>query len=186
MVQNLACSWWRHQMETFSALLAICAGNLPIPGEFPTQRPVTPGFGAFFDLRLNKRLSKQWWGWWYETLSCPLWRHRNAQSYCGDKCIILHSLMMSAKSRMCLACRSYSFLYITPSYYHHYANLSEDIELIKCLSDIFCPVCEQDQAYSLLSIIQYVGLCVFSLPVPPVMNKTIHILCLIVIIKSEV
>ena len=34
-------SWWRHQMETFSALLAICAGNSPISGEFPAQRPVT-------------------------------------------------------------------------------------------------------------------------------------------------
>ena len=33
--------WWRHQMETFSALLAICAGNSPVPGEFPAQRPVT-------------------------------------------------------------------------------------------------------------------------------------------------
>ena len=67
-------SWWRHQMETFSALLAICAGNSPVSGEFPAQRPVTPSFDIFFDLRLNKRLSKQWWGWWFETLSCPLWR----------------------------------------------------------------------------------------------------------------
>ena len=56
-------------METFSALLAICAGNSPVPGEFPTQRPVTRSFDVFFDLRLNKRLSKQWWGWWVETLS---------------------------------------------------------------------------------------------------------------------
>ena len=55
--------WWRHQMETFSALLAICAENSPVPGEFPTQRPVTRSFDVFFDLRLNKRLSKQWWGW---------------------------------------------------------------------------------------------------------------------------
>ena len=38
--------WWRHQMETFSALLAICAGNSPVPA----QR-------------------------WFKTLSCPLWRH---------------------------------------------------------------------------------------------------------------
>ena len=45
-------------METFSALLAICAGNSPVPGEFPTQRPVTRSFDVFFDLRLNKRLSK--------------------------------------------------------------------------------------------------------------------------------
>ena len=46
-------------MEPFSALLAIYAGNSPVPGEFPTQRPVTRSFGVFFDLRLNKRLSKQ-------------------------------------------------------------------------------------------------------------------------------
>ena len=70
-------TWWRHQMETFSALLAICVGNSPVAGEFPVQRPVTRSFDVFFDLRLNKRLSKQWWGWWFETLSRPLWRHCN-------------------------------------------------------------------------------------------------------------
>ena len=70
-------SWWRHQMETFSALLAICAGNSPVHGEFPTQRPVTRGFDVYFDMHPNKRLSKQTWGWWFETPSCPLWRHCN-------------------------------------------------------------------------------------------------------------
>ena len=50
--------WWRHQMETFSALLAICAGNSPVTGEFPTQRPVMRSFDVFFDLRLNKLLNK--------------------------------------------------------------------------------------------------------------------------------
>ena len=71
-------SWWRHQMETFSALLAMCAGSSPVPGDFTTQRPVTRSFDVFFDLRPNKRLSKHCWGWWFETpLSCPLWRHRN-------------------------------------------------------------------------------------------------------------
>ena len=72
-------AWWRHQMETFSALLAICAGNSPVPGEFPAQRPVTRSFDIFFDLRLNKRLSKQSWGWWFETLLCPLSRHCNGR-----------------------------------------------------------------------------------------------------------
>ena len=43
--------WWRHQMETFSALLAICAGNSPVPDEFPTQRPVTRSFDVFLDLK---------------------------------------------------------------------------------------------------------------------------------------
>ena len=52
-------------METFSALLALCAGISP------------QSFNVFFDLHLNKWLSKQSWGWWFETLSCPLWRHNN-------------------------------------------------------------------------------------------------------------
>ena len=43
-------------METFSALLALYAGNSPVPGEFPTQRPVTRSFDAHFDLRPNRRL----------------------------------------------------------------------------------------------------------------------------------
>ena len=47
------------------------------PGEFSAQRPVTQSFDVFFDLRLNKRLSKQRWGWWFETLSCLLWRQGN-------------------------------------------------------------------------------------------------------------
>ena len=72
-----AITWWCHEMETFSALLAICAGNSPVPVEFPTQRPVTRSFDVFYDLRLNKRLSKQSWGWWFETPSRPKWRHRN-------------------------------------------------------------------------------------------------------------
>ena len=64
-------------METFSALLAICAGNSPVSGEFTAQRPVTRSFDVFFDVRLIKRLSKHSRGWWFETLSHPLWRHRN-------------------------------------------------------------------------------------------------------------
>ena len=70
--RNIAATWWRYQRETFSALLAICAGNSPVTGEFPAQRPVTRSFDVFFDL-----LSKQSWGWWFETLSRPLWRHCN-------------------------------------------------------------------------------------------------------------
>ena len=76
-------TWLRHQMKTFSASLAICAGNSLVPGEFPAQRPVTRSFDVFFDLRLNKRFSKQSWCWWFETLSRPLWRHCNG-SYCNS------------------------------------------------------------------------------------------------------
>ena len=58
-------------METFSALLALCAGNSPVIGEFPAQSPVTQSFDVSFDLRLSKRLSKQLRGWWIETISRP-------------------------------------------------------------------------------------------------------------------
>ena len=74
-------SWWRYQMETFSALLALCAGNSPVTGEFHAQRPVTRSFDIVFDLHLNERLSKQSRGWWYETLLRSLWRHRNVKPY---------------------------------------------------------------------------------------------------------
>ena len=55
--------WWRHQMETFSVLPDFCAGNSLVTGKFPAQRPVTRSFDVFFDLHLNKRMRKQWWGW---------------------------------------------------------------------------------------------------------------------------
>ena len=76
-LQQELLSWWRHQMETFSALLAFCAGNSPVPGEFPSQRPVTRSFDIFFNLCLNKPLCKQSRRWWFQTPFRPLWRHRN-------------------------------------------------------------------------------------------------------------
>ena len=52
-------------------------GEFTGPRWIPTQRPVTRSFDVYFDLRPNKRLSKQSWGWWFETPLHPLWRHRN-------------------------------------------------------------------------------------------------------------
>ena len=65
-------------METFSALLALCEGNPPVTGGFPSQRPVTRNFDAFFDLRPNKRLSKQSRRRWFETPS------RSSVRYCNS------------------------------------------------------------------------------------------------------
>ena len=76
-------------METLSALFMMTSSNVnifrvtdtlwnsPVTGEFPSQRPVTRSFDVFFDLRLNKRLSKQSWGCWFEKPSRILWRHCN-------------------------------------------------------------------------------------------------------------
>ena len=68
-------------MQTFSALLAICAGihrstmNSTHKGQWRRA--------LLFSLisALNKRLSKQWWSWWFETLSRPLWRHCNGERF---------------------------------------------------------------------------------------------------------
>ena len=77
-VNQRTWSWWRHQMETFfRVILVLCAGNSPITGEFPSQRPVTRSLGVFFDLRLNKGLSKQSRRRCFETPSRSLWRHCN-------------------------------------------------------------------------------------------------------------
>ena len=92
--------WWPHQMETFSALLAICAGNSPVPGEFPAQKPVTWNFNVFFVLRPNELLSKQLWGWWFKTPSHPLWRHRNATTEIRE----LSSCQCSCHWRHCRLC----------------------------------------------------------------------------------
>ena len=70
-------SCWRHRMEIFSMLLALCEENPPVTGRFLSQRPVTWGFDVFFDLRLNKRPSKQSSRRSFETALGSLWRYCN-------------------------------------------------------------------------------------------------------------
>ena len=86
-----------HQMMTssngtLSASLVICAGNSPVAGEFPAQRPVTRSFEVLFDLHPNKLLSKQSWAWWFETPPCSLWRHCNETFVIITIKALLHSL----------------------------------------------------------------------------------------------
>ena len=64
-----------------SALLALCAGNSPVTGEFPSQGQVTRSYDVFFALSLNKRLSKHSKRRWFETPSRSLWRHCNVPMY---------------------------------------------------------------------------------------------------------
>ena len=90
MTSSNGNKWKRHQMET---------GHLC--GKFPAQRPVTRSFDVFFDLRLNKRLSKQSWGWWFETLSRPFWRHRNDIIFISGKFISL-SFVFTLKIFLCI------------------------------------------------------------------------------------
>ena len=93
----VALLWWnqvvtQYPTQSLSALIVLCltmmtssngnifrvtgpmCGEFTGPGDFPAQRPATRSFDVFFDLRLYKRLSKQRWGWWFETTSWSLWR----------------------------------------------------------------------------------------------------------------
>ena len=99
-----AFPWWRHQMETFSVLLALCTGNSPVTGEFHTRRPLAQSFDISFDLRLNKWLSKQSWRRWFETPLPSLWRHCNVTMIKRDK-------------RCYNGCRNYEPDHILPT--HH-------------------------------------------------------------------
>ena len=94
--------WWRHQMETFSALLAICAGNSPVPGEFPAQRPVTRSFDVFFELRLNEQSNKQSWGWRFETRSRSLWCHCNDEATTTTQVLEMRNLVQQMPTRIFL------------------------------------------------------------------------------------
>ena len=80
-------SRWRHQMETYFHITGPLWGKPPVNDGFPSQRPVTRTFGVFFELHLNKRLSKQSRSWWLETPSRSLWCYCNVittfQHVCG-------------------------------------------------------------------------------------------------------
>ena len=114
-------------METFSSLPAMCAGNSPVPGEFPSQRPVTRTFDVYFDQRLNKRLSKQSWGWWFETLSSPLWCHSNVIIH--GKVIIesvenLRSVMMPTLSNSSVINDGGTGISIAPGVWFYFVDLN--------------------------------------------------------------
>ena len=71
---------WRFSMMTSSN------GNIfRVTGhlcwEFTARSPVTRSSDVFFDVHPSKRLSKQWWGWWFQTPSGLLWGHRNGKWY---------------------------------------------------------------------------------------------------------
>ena len=103
-------SWWRHQLEIFSAWLALCAGNSPVTGEFHAQRPVTRSIDVFLDPRLYKRLSSQSWGSWFETPSRSLWSHLSYEAYITGIYLLFHKwvkYMCTVISRLAVIVANY-------------------------------------------------------------------------------
>ena len=104
-------SWWRQQMETFFALLAICAGNLPVTGEFPAQTPVTRSFDVFFYLRVNK-------GWVKNREAGDLRRH------CAHYGVIVMFCRDSAEVRSCMSYYIPKFIRMLEHEIRHWCSYS--------------------------------------------------------------
>ena len=127
----LSYSWWRHQMETFSALLALCAGNSPVTGEFPSQRPVTRSFDIFYDVTVmlsNNMVSNDLARCW-----CSFFIILQSKFNCGYvitsiiKCMMNVLIHISKRvPRMCtmikVKCYVYDLLVIIPFWRKHIIN----------------------------------------------------------------
>ena len=100
-------------------------GNSPVTGEFPSQRPVTRIFDVFFD-RLNKRFSKQSWGWWFETPSHSLWHHCNGGHWWQMRIMTPATNMLTHGRLICHVFRFRNMILTQQSILHHnrYSHLT--------------------------------------------------------------
>ena len=113
----------------------------PLCGEFngyrwiPLKKPVTRSVDVFC-LCLNKRLSKQSWGWWFETQSRPWWRHNNVWGNITTKS---HSIRLTETS-----CPTVGFIFVhvwrwwEPRYYVQLPKLlivANEVSLVNTYSD---------------------------------------------------
>ena len=109
-------------METFSALLALCEGNSPVTGEFPSQRLVTLSYD-FLSGPKNKQLSKQSGRRWFDTPSHPLWHHSNDSLGCWSHKMTLNNIRgwgIHEEYSIELVFRSHNFCHMyNPGYHEH-------------------------------------------------------------------
>ena len=122
------------------------------PGEFPAQRPVTWSFDVFFDLRLNKRLSKQPWGWWFETPSWSLWRHCNGvvrlvvttdiykQSYHSQKCLVTCNILSDGSYDSNIRIRQISGIRIQICFHVFFFYGTHMLVVFYCIFTLLCPL----------------------------------------------
>ena len=108
-------------METFSALLAICAGNSSVPGEFPAQKPVTRSFDVFFDLCLR---------WVNNGEAGDLRRHR---AHYDVIAMISGNVIYAYKSQQLHWCCRHPIITVAPSEHHDVTNRQLDSSLFNSL-----------------------------------------------------
>ena len=75
-ISKIFTQWWGPEVPRWEWLPTIWL--VQYISRIQIKMSLLPVFDVFFDLRLDKRLRKQWWGWWFETPSRPLYCHYNA------------------------------------------------------------------------------------------------------------
>ena len=94
LVAQRRFSWWRHQMETFSAILALCAGTLPVQVDSPHKAQWRGALMVSFICTWINNWVKKTRGWWFETPPWSLWRQCNVEMAC---CCVLHEATLATK-----------------------------------------------------------------------------------------
>ena len=147
-------------MRPFFRVTGPLCGEFTGPGEFPAQWPVTRSFDVFFDLRLNKRSSKQSWGWWFETPPWSLWRHCNGKSISKHQGLALLTLSWDKNWDSHSLVNGYPRFYpgialVAPSPVSQIPQSTEYVQwgdtsrcINECLPSIFRRQCVEDTMYS--------------------------------------
>ena len=96
-------TWWKSSNGSIFRVTGHLCREFTGARWIPAQRPLTRSFDVFFDPRLNKRLSKQSWGWWFKTLSRPLWRHCYDMAWCYHRWLFRRWMTMKHQGQGLMA-----------------------------------------------------------------------------------
>ena len=106
-------SWWRHQRKHFPRYWSFVRGIHRSSVNSSHKGQWREALIFSLSCALNKRLSKQSWGWWFETPSRSLWRHCNENRRCGVKLLYMlykkYAISKNATSKIMLKVNSYAW-----------------------------------------------------------------------------
>ena len=106
-------SWWRHHRKHFPRYWPFVRGIHRSSVNSSHKGQWREALIFSLSCALNKRLSKQSWGWWFETPSRSLWRHCNENRRCGVQLLYMlyqkYAIIKNATSKIMLKVNSYAW-----------------------------------------------------------------------------